>query len=225
LITTEDCWDIFEYTNGRLQRADQRLSNPTPSASIITGLHSEVFSVLPDNEMSAAMIESLLLPGFSQTTLSMSDIYLVQIAPVDFESLSPNKDISVEAAILLYNYGVAYRFLSLSTAASDPFSEKLKLGALRLFRVANASLELIRGTATSCATSLSAPSSDYNRILLVSVLSLRQLALMCSQFGYEHEYYTHQLASLRSTVLALSAFEDQCAFEDQFARPSCSAAA
>lgn len=189
------------WIEGKLRAADQRMSNPDPSSleqTEKTFLSLQVMSdeTTPLDLISTSSLQEQQLRNTDSTCSGQRVAYLIHIETVDFE-MADKTDIAVESSIILYNYGVAYRCLaSLSTSAL--YAPKVNKGAFHLLNLAHAS-------ALSCQRlqQHSDTSTQFNRILLLSLLALRNLIYLTSPLKLDHQEYTSLFDDLQRSIQAL----------------------
>jgi hypothetical protein len=184
----------------KLHRAELRLSR-LASFPPSTGENGLITVVISKNE-SPIFIERSSM--FSKKNKGAREIvYLVRIESVDSATISDDDDVlPLEAVILVYNCGIAYRCVLSSLTTSVPFfGEQLNVVALGLFQYSHARL---------CSWGFaSAPDDDQDICILLFFLPLLQLSIVTKELGLFGPYraYRQQLLYLRPVLLALSAME------------------
>jgi hypothetical protein len=190
-----------DSTHKRLQRAAKRLSNPAFSP-IAMGTNILV-TVVSDNEGPPVIARWLANPSRYERSGQSHPVkvQLIRMEPADFEAPCPD-DLPIEAAILLYNYGMAYRCLS-SLSTSVPYSKELNLGAISLLRLSNTALRSWNFVTSSC--------SQNRRYFLVEILSLLHLTILSNELRLERDcnHYLQLFNDLVPSLLSLRAFEDE----------------
>ena len=178
-----------QWIDERLAASYQRLANPQPSQK--NEGHLLDFEVLSDHES----------PRTVQVTGPSRNEFLAHLVHIDSDDFHGEScfDITVESAIILYNFGIAYRCLA-SLETSQPFAPSVNQGASHL-------LNLAYGAAMNCQRQdqFEDTSSQFNRIMLLGQLTLHHLADLSRHCPSVYNSYMNGLAEVRRCVQAAPA--------------------
>lgn len=168
-----------------VQAAAQRLAMPQP-------LHLEeeiTLDVLSDYDAYPAVG----LPRGPNLSASV-----IRMESLEFEAPTTN-DLAVSVSILFYNYGIAYRCLSAAIADQPAQSADCTQGALKMFRIAHATMSTFRVDPRE--------TSQFRRMLLVSLLALHHLVEVSQHLGLECNDFSTRLENIQSEVARIVAME------------------
>ena len=172
-----------------IQHAAQRLSNPEPVSS-------------HDRQQIKLTVLSDMDDCPTRFLRTNNTFCVVRMESLEFEAPTEN-DLDMAASILFLNYGIACKCLSSVSYYENSFRESYARHAMKLFRLANAAL-------ANCQVDPKLV-TQFQRRLLVQLLTLQQLVEMSQQLGTEERHrgqgFASRLVSLRVTVSRMASIK------------------